>query len=329
MTTAAGRSVALGEAVPLAAAWAARLARESGIRLLLIKGRPATDLGVRADRPSGDVDVWVDPRRRADYLALLGDHGWRRASGAPDGVGWGHATTMTHDGWICTIDVHHAFPGFLTADQTAFDHVWSTRGDAHVGGHAVAAPDVVTSAAVSVLHGIRSSWNIPETHDDVRAALGRAAEFTDAERRRLEELVRATRSTITLQPLLEAAAADVAAVQPDPELLAEWRARSTIKGQATISWVLALRKASWRRRPEVLRAAMRPTASDYAAVLPRGKRARALRAVAHRVRRGACGLPAALRMVLVIEAGPVATPGSGARAGRNDSGRASIPATKR
>lgn len=288
------QAVSSAEAIPLLGAFACRLARQAGIRALLIKGRPATDLGVRANRPSVDVDVWVDPRRRADYLALLGDHGWHRASGTPDGVGWGHATTMTHAGWACTVDVHHAFPGFLTADQAVFDHVWRARAEAHLGGQAVAGPEVVTAAAISVLHGARSWW-ARETNADTAAALTRAAAFDDGERTALADLVRVTRSAVPLEPLMVAAGVHVDQTSRNDERLAEWQARTTGQGLASVGWLIALRNSSWRRRPMLLVAALRPSASDYAAARGFFSRGRTARAVIHRLHRAVPALPRAVK----------------------------------
>jgi hypothetical protein len=193
-------SVTLAEALPLVAAFAARVAEDANLRLLLIKGRPAADLGVRTDRPSIDVDVWVDPTCESEYLVLLADHGWEKLPGPPAGVGWGHAITLRHPDWPATIDVHHAFPGFLADDATVFEEVWQRRQMVIVADRTLATPDRVAAAAITILHALRSTV-ITETNEDHDRALATAAGFSDDERRSLQHLAERTGSAGTLDAL--------------------------------------------------------------------------------------------------------------------------------
>jgi hypothetical protein len=148
--------VELDEAVPLLGAYACRVAEDLSVRALLIKGAPATALGVRADRPSVDVDIWVEPPGFSSYQARLEQSGWRYKPGPREGVGWGHAVTLTSEEWPCSIDLHRRFPGFLTDDSTAFELAWLGRTSASVGNVEVAVPGRVVAAAITVLHAARS-----------------------------------------------------------------------------------------------------------------------------------------------------------------------------
>src|SRR6478609_1484612 len=216
--------VDLGEAVPLLGAYACRLAEDLSIRALLIKGAPATALGVRADRASIDVDLWVDPAEFDRYQSLLLERGWQVKPGPPEGVGWDHAVTLVSDGWPCTIDLHRRFPGFLADDATVFEHAWRGRTRARIGHVEVVVPGRVLAAAITVVHAERSPM-IVETSGDRTCALAVAGSFTSEERAELEELVAATGSAEPLQALIAAAGARVPAGSPASPSLEEWRRR--------------------------------------------------------------------------------------------------------
>lgn len=281
----AAPSVTLAEALPLVAAFAARVAEDANLRLLLIKGQPATDIGVRADRPSIDVDVWVDPAAHRDYLAQLMGHGWEKVPGPRAGFGWGHAVTLRHSAWPTMIDVHHTFPGFLADEATVFDEVWQRRRMVAISDHTVATPDRVAAAAVSTLHALRSTV-ITETNGDYEVALARAAEFSAPERNSLQRLAARTGSASTLAPLLDAAGLDEAGGVADNAKLEEWHQRTSIQGLPVAGWRLAIRRAPWFRRPGLILAALRPTDNDHAsAARTPGTRAGVVRAAGYRWRR--------------------------------------------
>ena len=198
----------LAESIPLVAAHAARIAEDAGIRLLLIKGQPATDLGVRAERPSVDVDVWIDPARQCEYQDLLAVHGWQQAMSPPAGVPWDHATVLSHAHWPCTIDVHGIYPGFLTDPDIAFEEVWAHREVARIGSETCLVPGVVPAAAITFLHAERSR-SISATGSDLQVAITRVERLSDDERRGLEDLALRTNSQGSLLPLLRVAGATV------------------------------------------------------------------------------------------------------------------------
>jgi hypothetical protein len=288
-------SVTLVEALPLVAVCAARVADDANLRLLLIKGPPATDLGVRANRPSVDVDVWVDPAREHEYVALLAGHGWEKAPGPPPGVGWGHAITLGHPDWPTTIDVHHAFPGFLAEDATVFEEMWQRRRMVIVADRTLATPDRVAAAAITILHALRSTV-ITETNEDHDRALATAAGFSDDERRSLQHLAERTGSAGTLDALLRAAGVKEAGEIADREKLEEWNQRTDIQGQALAGWLLAIRRAPWSRRFGLVLAALRPTDRDRAnATAARATQAGTIRAASYRYRRALTAVFEAIR----------------------------------
>jgi hypothetical protein len=278
-------SLELDEAVPLLGAYASRLAQDLSVRALLIKGAPATALGMRAHRPSVDVDLWVEPAGFSSYQSRLEECGWRVKPGPATGDGWGHAVTLLSDEWPCAIDLHRRFPGFLTDDSTAFELAWRGRTQARAGHVEVAVPGRVVAAAITVLHAARSML-ITETAGDRTCALAAARAFTADERVELEELVTTTRSAEPLQLLL-AATGCPASVQPAASAqLDEWRIRLRAQSYPVGPWLVALRQASWRRRLSLLMAAARPVDQDYADVAADHTRYGAMRATVHRWRRG-------------------------------------------
>jgi hypothetical protein len=276
-------SVTLAEALPLVAAFAARIADNANFRLLLIKGRPAIDLGVRADRPSVDVDVWVEPARVREYVALLVGHRWEQAPAHP--AGWGHAITLRHPDWPTTIDVHHAFPGFLIDDVLLFEEIWRRRRSVTNADHTLTGPDRVAAAAITTLHALRSTA-ITETNEDYDRALATAAGFSDDERRSLQDLAERTGSVGTLAPLLRAAGLQERGEVAHVEKLEEWNERISMQGQAVAGWLFAIRRARWSRRPGLVLAALLPTENDRAnATAAPGAQAGTIRAASYRYRR--------------------------------------------
>ena len=247
----------------MVATLAGRLAEEAGTRLLLIKGQPATDLGVRAERPSIDVDVWVDPVRWRDYCTLLELAGWSRLPSLPAGVGWDHAVTMTHPAWPASVDVHRCFPGFLADESVVFDLVWQGRDHTSIAGDPIAVPGVVAAAVITVLHAERSIAT-QEPQDDAAVALQRAKSFTTAQVEALNSLVLEAGASATAANLLDTVGIEpTVATAEHQEALAEWRLRQAHREQLAIGWALALRRARWRDRPRLVVAALRPTDMDY------------------------------------------------------------------
>ena len=289
-------TVTLAEAVPLVAALAARVADEAGIRLLLIKGQPATDLGVRAVRPSIDVDVWVAPGRHAEYIAALVEHGWSQASSTPAGVGWGHAVTLCHPTWPTTIDVHRFFPGFLEDQRIVFDLVWDRHTDRAVAHRALACPDMMCALVITALHATRSQ-GVAEADADTVVARRTADALSASEREALMTFLEASGAATTVGHSIPSLEAGAAAPDHLRSVSSEWRLR-TDPGHTGVSWLLAFGSAPWRRWPGLLLAAARPTPADYAGsfVGSAGWR-HGVRATTRRWQRGMAALPSGVRLV--------------------------------
>jgi hypothetical protein len=292
----ANATAGLREAVPIVGALAGDLAERMSVRALLIKGAPATAMGVRAPRPSVDVDIWVDPRRLIDYQRGLATLGWVKRPGQHDGLGWGHSVELAHPKWPCTIDLHRKFPGFLADDDAVFDLAWTSRTTASVAHQRVAVPGRVMAAAITVVHAARSSYVLGPA-DDRAAALETARMFTPGERAELLRLVTATGSQEPLAELLAAAGCEAPASSPDTARLEEWRTRLRVGNRPGGVWLLALRQASWPRRVRLVGQAMLPHADDYAESGADRSVRGFMRASRFRWRRAARALPGAVRDV--------------------------------
>ena len=66
----------VSDGVALSTALAQHVAREHGIRMLVIKGPISAELGLRTRRYSTDVDIVVEPARTKDLIEALGAYGW-------------------------------------------------------------------------------------------------------------------------------------------------------------------------------------------------------------------------------------------------------------
>ena len=169
------------EAVPLCAAWADRFASANGFRALMIKGSVLTDQGLRGNHTSVDVDVLVDPAVYDDYLASLRHAGWDvKIESTVAGAAERHATTVYHQAWPITIDVHRRFPGFLADPRVVFEALWQHRTEATVAHTQVTTLDPVAHAALQALHYLRSPTSglamlyLPDLIERTPEALGAA-----------------------------------------------------------------------------------------------------------------------------------------------------------
>jgi|GEM_PF-1272950 len=154
----ASSTLRLDESVALAGALTQFVARSHGIRMLVIKGAPAEEMGLRPPRASSDVDVLVEPARAAELIRLLGERGWRPRD-VPDfpRLLARHSYTLIHDEWNCDIDVHHYWPGFLAPAETAFEELWASHATASMAEVDVDVPDRAGAALVLALHSLREA----------------------------------------------------------------------------------------------------------------------------------------------------------------------------
>jgi hypothetical protein len=247
-------SLRLPEGVGLLHALVARVAEESGIRVLFIKGPILAMQGLRPDRPSVDVDVLVDPSRFEDAQQVLREHGWRidvPSTGAH--VMTFHSKAYRHDTWPCEIDVHDRFPGFFADPQVVFEALWARRTTATIAGREIPCPDLLGNAAIAALHGLRdpsyerSKRDLAFMTENLRDRLGRD------ELRALAELAAETGAADTLRPFLDALGAPAAGVGSTPiEDLQAWRIRTSSSGVKTVPYLYQLKRVPVREKLPLL-----------------------------------------------------------------------------
>lgn len=122
-------SLTIGEAVPLGTVHLQRLLGGAGVRSLVIKGPAFSELGVRAERQSSDIDLLIHPDDRAGATATLVRAGWSIISywfpPALDDVIY--STTFRHQRFPTPLDLHHCFSGLLQDAGTTFEALWQQR----------------------------------------------------------------------------------------------------------------------------------------------------------------------------------------------------------
>ena len=168
MTETADVHLTLAEGVPLLHAMVARIARDHGVRALLIKGPVLAMQGLREPRQSGDVDVLCEPSGVDAFTQALVQLGWKafnEQSGDAASVRK-HALGFHHPRWPCGIDVHHRFPGFYAPDQSVFDALWSRRTVVDLAAQPVDCTDLLGSAMIHGLHLLRGR-NLTLTESDL------------------------------------------------------------------------------------------------------------------------------------------------------------------
>jgi hypothetical protein len=256
------------DAVLLAHALVARLASDSGARVLFIKGPTAVAQGVRPARPSSDVDVLVDPQSFETVCRALEGCGWELR--VPDGglehagdIAFDHSAHYIHRQWPTDIDVHYLFPGFLAPPEQVFDALWSRRETVTIADVGVPSPDRLGQSLVVALHALRD----PEfelSRRDLEHLAGMVEELSAADPDtvpELADLARRTGSAGSAAAFLQRVGAPVAALDPqERERLVNWQVRQSGLGSST-AWLAELQRAPLRRKGHILRRALVPPPS--------------------------------------------------------------------
>lgn len=260
----------LDDAVRLATALSQHVARDAGIRTLVIKGPLAADQGLREPRVSSDVDLLVDPARFDDLLAAFGRYGWiaRPSAAFPILLGL-HSRTLVHPRWNCDIDVHHYWPGFLGEPGEVFEHLWGRRQALPIAKVPVDSTGTVDSALVLALHWLREAG-----HTEASSRKMHDYRYLIAQVQQDPALIDAVMASAvdadavqTARPFLTELGFDVAEERNPSEALRRWNLNVHARHRMT-GWMLQLREASVWQKPGVIMRAVFPSASDLRAIDP-------------------------------------------------------------
>ncbi|PPF34270.1 hypothetical protein C5E05_15320 [Pseudoclavibacter sp. AY1H1] len=305
----------VNDGVALSTALTQHVAREQGIRMLVIKGPISADLGLRTRRYSTDVDIIVEPGRAKDLIEALQAYGWRPRPW-PDfpKLLEQHSRTLIHESWPNDIDVHHYWPGFLGRPQEAFDRLWAHHIQVTVAGHPIDTPDRAGSALVLALHSLREEGQVSADsrqmteYSELVSALkkmdGSDTQFVSDARSTaslteqiLQDAV-GTDSTQTARRFLTDLGHDVPLVPNSnaSEALRLWRLNAKAE-HAMTGWMLKLQRAPLLEKPGIAARAFFPSRADLAAIDPelRNGTISVVRAWWKRASRGLHGLVQARR----------------------------------
>lgn len=276
----------VSDGVALSTALAQHVAREHGIRMLVIKGPISAELGLRTRRYSTDVDIVVEPARTKDLVEALGAYGWtpRPWPDFPKLLEQ-HSRTLIHESWPNDIDVHHYWPGFLGKPEEAFDRLWMHRIQVDVAGHPIETPDRAGSALVLALHSLREEGQVAddsrqmteyaELVEALKKMEGTDAAYVSPTRTSpslteqiLQDAV-GTDSTQTARRLLVDLGHDVPLVPNSTasEPLRLWRLNAKAE-HAMTGWMLKLQRAPLLKKPGIAVRAFFPSRADLEAIDP-------------------------------------------------------------
>ncbi|UEJ81117.1 nucleotidyltransferase family protein [Brachybacterium halotolerans subsp. kimchii] len=222
------------------------LARDTGVRVLHVKG-PALDPVLAEGRgPSSDCDILVEPGRAEDFCAALRSHGWDQVTSFEHGSVLGHAATFHHTTWG-TVDVHRSFPGLDSDPGATFSRMWSGRRLIELGGQQCAVPALEMQRLVLLVHAARDAMG--RRAHDVRVAWD---SLDDDGRDRLDSLADELGGRVP-----------IALVTDRPERargvrgVALWTALHEKASPSAVWWARLREAGSMRERLEVLGAALR------------------------------------------------------------------------
>ncbi|MGN6218399.1 MAG: nucleotidyltransferase family protein [Microbacterium sp.] len=250
----------LGEAVELGHAFVQRLAGDSAVRILFLKGPALHRQGLRSQRTSSDVDVLVDPPGFSTLCAALVAAGWHeRPVDFITSRTSVHSRTFIRDGWPCDLDVHSFYPGFLAPPAEVFEALWADRVQMPFAHRLCDVPDRLGSALILALHSLRGKALEPRHRRELDELL--QIELDGPERARLAELAKRTGCAATLEDVLTRLGVQVAVsdAERSAEEVVRWRRRVASGSHGAYFWIDAFRRGDGRERVAVVRRAVWPT----------------------------------------------------------------------
>lgn len=253
-------TLAVDDAVALAAAMLAREARFRGWRYAIIKGRAATLSGLRTKSTSGDVDILPVTADRGAVGDFLESHGWRTRPMDDHDNGFPiHGTSYFHPGWPCDIDIHEYLPGCSAPTDDVVEALTAAGATAQMANETVLVPDVAGHVVVLATSVLRDEN--PEAGRRQLAQLSeRAANLVSG-----EDVLRMSKATGALAALADFLRQtypqlDLGTIPPPSR---DWVLRTTARSSASIRMVTLL-EARWRDKPLMLYRAVLPSRAALA-----------------------------------------------------------------
>jgi len=152
----ASTTIPLNARVHLAHAVVQRIAEDSGVSLLHLKG-PAVLRGLRPPGwRSSDVDVLVRPGQFTRFEAALGGHGWEPSSHLETGSAFAHAANWWHPYWGY-VDVHAHWPGPTASPEQVYAAFSEDSFDQPIGHTPCPVPGRTAQILVLLLHTARGT----------------------------------------------------------------------------------------------------------------------------------------------------------------------------
>ena len=321
LSEATPRPLALPEAVPLAHALLLRVAQDSDVRVLFIKGPAAVAQGLRSSGTSTDVDALVDPLRLERLRERLAELGWVDPHPHSTPTASDYSRTHRHPSWPCELDLHVTFPGLYADRRAVFERLWARRATVGVAGQMIACPDVQAHTLILALNCLRDPLRPGKS-----AALEALAErvtttFSPEALTEIGELARAVGASDTSAPFLAMVSAPNSGLGSTSEAdLQAWRLR-TQPAWRVATWLQGLGQQPIRSRPAYLWRALVLSEAELRAAhpeLPPSRKALA-KMRWQRLKRGVSMAPAAWRAFRAVDRDPV-SPRQPRRPGRTDMG---------
>lgn len=267
-------SLATSEARDVLAAVVARVARDAGLDLLLIKGPSLAAHGLRGERAWGDVDVLVRPGQVGRLRRALAGSGWDSVNETPGYplVTLPHAITLVHPRWHTEVDVHTFLPGSYADAATTFDLLWADRSSIDLAHQPVLCTGRISSALVAALNLARTAAT-PRSRDEAQQWRAAVSRWPDVDRTALARLATECRAADVLARLFDDAGIPSSGrgVLTQPEWN-DWRDRVRQEEHDGHLWVVAMRRApAWKKPGLALRAlTYDPGASERGMPQPTG-----------------------------------------------------------